>query len=541
MYDGNFDNDIEYTSPTGAENSSYSNNNMLNFFDVYIPALTDLEYNKKSTRQWHKIDYSITSETSELTDETGSTLMESFLNTVITKTPKYPVSYQNLIVSGIEFMSAGLSSWSMSTDITNEEYPQEGNSSWIGRNMDFPIGVAGMYATPKTAVEVADSGIGGIRVYTAARAIYPALLINKLGITKNFTTSVVKDVSTENRRIYIPILFIRKRAEIPTVSNLVTSYEKINRLDILMTPYNALELDDSTTTELSETKTYKGKTFNLYRAEVSAVKGASYYAKTEGQMSSLEAVRTVFREGFYVGAKIPKTGHTDVSTNKGSEFIIEIKRVYRDSSKIYVEYFMQSDASTIQSISEVPGFNRITDANDQAWLRDKTKGFIQSGTGSKREGVNIVTTGTSWINAYKIYEGSLWGTTSDKSKPATLTDSEVNSHRARVRDDATPSMSYVNQVKFADVIGESDNETSSDQIHPVKGTSTYINIPVAAEQEGAMTVVIFSYEWNPVSYETILKDTSNPFMKDLQKLFLPGTTGVLDSPGMSLQFNLIRP
>lgn len=531
MYDGDFENDIPHTSPYGDEDSRYENNSVFDFFDVYVPDTLDSETDIKDANQWHKLDYSVYSESSTMDLETGTFILEEFLNRVISEKPQYQSAYLDTIYYKTHFTHAGYSRYNKDIDIV---FGSGDSASWFTSNWDFNFQKSKMDAVPKTLAEFEEYKKLSHRQDTFIGALEPNLLINKLDMRLDSNSAALAKASTGNRRMYVPLLFIRKRAESPTISeangNIRLTYENIRGLNVFATPYDTLELDPRTTVVLNENIRMRNKNFVLHRAEIASVKGTAYYAKTELGMSSLEAIKTVFREGYYTACahrrSIPASADSIIDVP--SDFIIRIKRVYRDNSKLYVEYWIQEDYKTITAIDTYPDYIQSIEEYRKNLRRDVT----EKASGN----ISLITTGSAGVYARAYGFTSIWGAENlpGWKKPDTIAKEQIETLKNGLRGAALPDSDLYASISNASMLGMSPAKYIGTNVK-----TTYSRYWIPAFYEGCCFVLVVSYEWIPISPEGLMNDTWKSWA-GLTRTELPGYPEIIDTPGISLQFELVR-
>ena len=555
MIDEIYENDVPYQSGN-TDDSVYTNKSVFDFFDMYVPINMDDEMDERYDDGWHALDYSMQSDTVATIFNSKTQLILTKYQSMIGKgffdwngeqDPYNPTAalysdnptglnaYTSLLIYGIFFENANPGSNVRDVDFYAQDYSSSAiNFRWQNSNYDLSFKMLSNKIVPVTDDDIAVANIAKSVQYKPSNYM-SVIMRDKLGFSASEPN--IADPATLNRRMYLPLLFIRKKARVRGTSTDVAAYENIKSLEMSILPYTTLELDPLTTTVIGTKITLKGVEYNLHKAQITAFSGAPAYAKEQTDSSVLESIKYAFKDNdFCVGASTYNSTYSTYDMNATSydaakykispDFPIKIKSIYRTNDNIFIEYFIRTDYKTMAP-STYAAETGIKQANANVF------------TGPAKGNINIISTGSYMVSGYIYgffdpypgYAGHVYPNQEpiqDKSSNETIFANGLKRYRE-----------IYNSMDWRDNNGVGKGLNDLGVIGSFTGTDiTFNSIPLTS-----MFMVVLSYDWNPHSMKAILEEgrtMPDSTMRDSTRINTNNNGGVVDAPGISIQFNLVR-
>lgn len=593
MIDGQFLEEVpHYKEAKITDTARSANPSISDFFNIYIPYNLEDEISAKIRAPWHSVDYSIYSDTSDLTEDSAAAIVKDIANTILGANPSIPSSYKNVIYAGMYFEDMGYIPPAGLDYLYGEASAQDQRYEWESSNIDFDAAKISKNTSPSTRTEMDEYTKSVRKNITYKYSHFTRTLLNKLD-TKKWRELYGQDYDNQanvKRKVNIPILFLRKPATNPVAKEVNgqtrLTYPDIEKMAMVVTAYNALELDHTYDQALSETKQLMGKTFRLRKGKVAGFTGAAYYAFTQMGMSITESLRYAFPPGTYIGGHVGiDSSFTDLTVpdTNVSEFNIEIKQFYRDNEDVYVEYYIQDDYSFIPSAQTIFGntSKAIDDTHFKADTYNSGSTFSKSLKTSGAEKtytktsypINFITHGTTSFRINLIGFMSFLGkdvravapTTEQLAANKTLTEhsvllkgvSKINNYDAV--DWQNNSVYQIGSRNYTESEPEyladpARNTTGSQPIDPLFNPSKENTISTSNHivdkaiigvrpdgsqfvEIGSAFVAVISVEWTPFSFSR-LSESGQMFSPYQQRIYPRGNKSFLDCLGVSIEFQL---
>ena len=206
--------DVEEYSPT-----------LFDFFNVYLPYNYEDEYATKDSSPWHQYDFKVTSDTMELTQNEGTTMLTNMNDILNGKDPSNLPQYQDVLFGNIQWTNVG--SEVVGNDFDSlENDSSHGTYNWANCNTNIDYRYIYGYTAPSTISDVNEvMPLRQRRSYNSVAIIDDALrrFLNLTGYHTSTRTRAdrypIVDYSIGIRRRNLPVLMMKKRYETPRITN----------------------------------------------------------------------------------------------------------------------------------------------------------------------------------------------------------------------------------------------------------------------------------------------------------------------------------
>ena len=512
-----------FTPPKTTVNNKYA----LDMIDIYLPELFEDENDAKILEPWHVPDYSYNSDTSDQTLSSISAIVKTMFDNAYTQIMPGLSASDTIVFAETVFSKIYATKTLKEYDYVNTT-DDTYSFKFAGINNVLKLEDINYWAEPTTSLRLAEyqkmASYGIVSVVPYAINAIKKSLDKGIKLVEYKRADFDKAIST---RMFSCPMIVSSR--IPPIT---ADSEYTKRVYLEIKPYNHINISSAKLLS-NTTTTIDGIEYNNMVASVDSVNGDVAYMIDAG-MGDLESYNNVYAGNIcFVG-----TPEQTLSYNKISSYIdyyIIVDKFSLNSTTGYIDVYFKIPSLSLQNV--------IKNMNDEYYL------YVIS-RGSEVMFVDAITPFNIYGQRDYSDENRGYGNIVDVSelKKYNKDTNDAEKEQAILSYSSTPA-----QTRLLNTGGAQRRLTA-----PYQGISMTCIVLEIANTDSTKTWEIgdsiffsFGYEWMPVDYKALVKDSSTITNSSfLDKAFMQkfisstiqrvdyGVSSIMDSPGVSIDIGV---